>query len=341
MLKTFRFLITSALAICLATAFTVPAQAVEETSDTWDALQTVQELASETEEMRVLDDVAEVSVDDGLDAIGTVANDVTVDLPETTADPVKLNAGDGEKLIVSLPFTSDAVSADSVSDGIVEYDNANGSSTVPIVKQEGSVQVVTVISEPSAPTDYVYDFALADSQRLEMQDDGSVLVLNADGSFRGGIAAPWAIDAAGEAVPTHYEISGSTLTQVVNHDAAFAYPVVADPWMGIALIKSFRWVNTKKISVAVTSWMGTVTPGVAATAGWDELRTKVRASSNSRYNELMRTTYYQQWGCHANGKALIWLATIVGMDKNPTWDLEGTRPTNANWISQAWKLCNW
>lgn len=43
-------------------------------------------------------------------------------------------------------------------------------------------------------------------------------------------AAPWAFDANGTPVPTHYEVQGSTLVQVVDHTGAgIAYPVVADP----------------------------------------------------------------------------------------------------------------
>jgi hypothetical protein len=43
------------------------------------------------------------------------------------------------------------------------------------------------------------------------------------------IGAAWAVDANGEAVATHYEIDGTTLTQVVETNAQTAYPVVADP----------------------------------------------------------------------------------------------------------------
>lgn len=46
----------------------------------------------------------------------------------------------------------------------------------------------------------------------------------------GRIAAPWARDATGRAVPTRYEIRGSTLVQVVEHRGGnVSYPVVADP----------------------------------------------------------------------------------------------------------------
>lgn len=54
------------------------------------------------------------------------------------------------------------------------------------------------------------------------------------------IGAAWAVDANGTAVPTRYEIDGTTLTQVVETDAQTAFPVVADPswwwwlWTGAA-----------------------------------------------------------------------------------------------------------
>ncbi|WP_158548209.1 hypothetical protein [Desertihabitans brevis] len=59
--------------------------------------------------------------------------------------------------------------------------------------------------------------------------DGRVSVLDADGEVVLGIEAPWAVDAAGEAIPTRYAVDGRTLTQVVETDASTEFPVVADP----------------------------------------------------------------------------------------------------------------
>ena len=56
------------------------------------------------------------------------------------------------------------------------------------------------------------------------------------------IAAPWAKDANGKNIPTSYEISGTMLTQKVDHAQGddVTYPVVADPdvhweWWGVAV----------------------------------------------------------------------------------------------------------
>lgn len=57
------------------------------------------------------------------------------------------------------------------------------------------------------------------------------------------IDASWALDANGKPVPTHYEVNGTTLTQVVEHAAGTAYPVVADPSYWPAVIS--WWSRTQ------------------------------------------------------------------------------------------------
>ncbi|MCP3805548.1 hypothetical protein NLX83_40420 [Allokutzneria sp. A3M-2-11 16] len=44
----------------------------------------------------------------------------------------------------------------------------------------------------------------------------------------GRVAPAWAVDAKGKRLATRYELTGTTLTQVLEHRGA-AYPVVADP----------------------------------------------------------------------------------------------------------------
>ncbi len=45
----------------------------------------------------------------------------------------------------------------------------------------------------------------------------------------GGVTGWWAVDAAGNNLPTSFTLEGSTLTQHVDLNAATAFPVVADP----------------------------------------------------------------------------------------------------------------
>ena len=43
------------------------------------------------------------------------------------------------------------------------------------------------------------------------------------------VGAPWAVDANGEPIATHYELADGALTQVVDINADTAFPVTADP----------------------------------------------------------------------------------------------------------------
>lgn len=99
---------------------------------------------------------------------------------------------------------------------------------------ESTVRVATVISSDSQPEEFSYEFGAGAS--VEIQDDGSALVVTrsfSDPSIDIVVAtihAPWATDAAGNAVETSYIANGSSLVQVVKHQGQdVAYPVVADP----------------------------------------------------------------------------------------------------------------
>lgn len=50
------------------------------------------------------------------------------------------------------------------------------------------------------------------------------------------IAAPWAVDAQGNSLASHYEVRGSEIVQVIKTDSKTAFPVTADPawWWWVA-----------------------------------------------------------------------------------------------------------
>lgn len=89
------------------------------------------------------------------------------------------------------------------------------------------------------------------------------------------IAAPWAVDADGNAVPTLYEIAGDTLVQKVRVDASTTFPVVADP--------SFDWVWWPATAAACVAAVGTlIAAGYAKVAvGVGKLVVSMRAAKSS------------------------------------------------------------
>ncbi|MDJ0336744.1 DUF4258 domain-containing protein [Cryobacterium sp. PH31-O1] len=150
----------------------------------------------------------------------------------------------GSEVLISLPFADTASAAEVLAPGVMAYENANDSTTVPVVKNDGSVQINTVIDSVDAPTRYDYEIGISDGSSFVSESDGSITVLDAALEVTAVVAPPWATDANGQAVATHYEVIGNTITQIVQHNVAgVAYPVVADPWWIPALRLVGSWTN--------------------------------------------------------------------------------------------------
>jgi hypothetical protein len=232
--------------------------------------------------------------------IATAPSDgVTISAPaQSTTDPDtgQTKTIPASTVAMGLPFASQAFAAHSESASIVSYDNANSSSTVAVLKTDSSVQVNAVMMNASAPTSYVYPLTVPQGATTTLQPDGSVIVTAADGYPLGGIAPAWAKDAAGAAVPTHYELDGTLLTQVVTPTAGTSYPVVADPYMGSNVIDHVKWVSRDKrgktLFVYPTPW-GRAMAGLdsANRAGWAEV-VKKAPSANT-------TNMWWQYECHS------------------------------------------
>ncbi|OSP08769.1 hypothetical protein B7W94_03790 [Microbacterium sp. LEMMJ01] len=166
-------------------------------------------------------DVADVLEDAETAAVGTPTPS-DVELPILQADgaeaSVILNGIDSE---VTLGGSERAEISVADQYAIAEGDSVTYAVSFP---EEGATRFSAILSAPPAKSP---EWNFESGTHLLLLEDGSVSVSDADG-FLGGIDAPWAIDAAGQSLPTHYEISGSTLTQIVDTTGA-NFPVVADP----------------------------------------------------------------------------------------------------------------
>lgn len=196
----------------------------------------------------------------------TVAGaDVTVPVDPAAGILLGTNAGDLE---VSLPFASTADGATVEKKGIVSYDNNNGSTSVPVVTNDGSLQIDTVISAASAPTRYSYDLTIPEDGQIVQAGEGYFIV-NGNSDPVAYVSAPWAKDANGNGVPTHYELNGTTLTQVVDFASSTAFPVVADPqftWYG--LLPSVQLTRNETKTATTLTGMVTVCGWVTRFTGY-------------------------------------------------------------------------
>lgn len=113
-------------------------------------------------------------------------------------------------------------------------------------------RILLVIGGPQAPTRYEFGTTLPEGASLIPTPDGGVEVVDAAGEAIAFIEPPWAIDASGAPVATHFKVRGETLLQIIDHRGA-EYPVVADP----SVQSDCGWVTcTVRFNRALTHWIG-------------------------------------------------------------------------------------
>lgn len=264
-----------------------------------------------------------------------VTKETTVPLNPTL--PISIGGVPGSADVgIFLPFSNTSARGDVLEDGTAVFDHQNGSSSTPVVKDDGSVQITTTISGANSPTRYAYESAVAGADSIEQLEDGGLIFRDVEGRYLAAIAPAWAKDASGIAVPTWYEVDGKTITQVVDHASqpGFTYPIVADPYLGQDLFAwvTQGWYNGQPQYNAQKSAFGNAWhyPGkgyiIFANEGWNELKAKkpgVTAKSSLKH----------QYDCHVTGG----FGDVAG-----AWNLEQSRYDNPFWAATVWKhLCNW
>lgn len=280
----------------------------------------------------------DVETSDGTAPASGATDEVVV--PTDPSDPVVLSGGDltdVPDLSITLPAEADVAPGVVSDDGTVVYEAVDGGVDVAVqVMEDSSVRLLTVISDANAPREYTYDLGLPADVVVTEGGDGSMLFTTPDGDFLGGVAAPWARDANGVEIATRYHLDGTSLVQEVDLTETTAYPVVADPWLGIKLFKSITRTSMGwwwKVSADKSLWGHTQhTPTVQGatimlTAGWNEIKAKYPST-------VKPVTFRQQYECHVAGG----YGTIAG-----DWNLEGNRPARTTHWSYgvAVHRCHW
>lgn len=200
--------------------------------------------------------------------------DSTVAVPATTAGEVTLGHPRGTALAIGLPNEVTAGAATRASNGTVTYTGGANSADVAVQVLSDGVRISTLVGSPSESSRFTYP--IGDGVQPVVEANGSVsltkLVSTIDPStgaalsataIVGSFAEPWARDARGVAVPTHYELNGSSVVQVVDHaGAGFAYPIVADPRITNGIFISTIWFS--RAETATLSAGGWGATGIAA-----------------------------------------------------------------------------
>jgi len=250
----------------------------------------------------------------------TSGNLVGIEIPSSVSND-KIEFTQSEfNLSVELPGTA-AKHESTLGGEVVDFwDIGGGSVMSPLAKEDGSLQILTVIESADSSTRFEYNFDALGTFVLKKSGEG-IIIESESGEFIAGIAPAWAKDANGISVPTHYEIDGKTLIQVVEHSSSnFAYPIVADPWLGIALYGAISlnyYSYGYKINLTPTSW-GIANSGAAQWwAHVDEIKSRLGGNAWRWTNSIQEQLY-----CH-----------LAGLPASlPQYNLESWRPT-VNWAT--------
>lgn len=186
-------------------------------------------------------------------------SEIGVEIPEQGAAPVTISTGGSQGPSVTLPAQVGSTTREVADDGTVVFAGAPEGVDLAIqALDSGAVRMQTIISDAQVEHDFAY--TVDSGFDVVMGDDGTVAVMQvAPGEVEGAFVLdhPWAVDADGQAVPTHYEVQENTIVQIVEPDPGTEYPVVADPqwvWVGAAYGALFTKAETRDLaSYAVAS----------------------------------------------------------------------------------------
>lgn len=244
-----------------------------------------------------------------------------VEVGDTSGSQVSLARDSASALVVGIPEVSGGATAQTTDGGTLVYDNDDSSVAVTVQTLQQGVRLSTVLKDASAPTEYVYPVAVPPGGRIETDPvTGAVLVTNASNALVGGFAPAWAKDANGDAVPTHYEVRADAVVQVVDLSAGgYAFPVIADPFLGADLIDHATWVPYSDgwtLQVYPTGWARfNAGSHLVGSYAWDELYTKYQNHGLTKNLNGMR----DQLICHEEFVA-------VYKPGKESWNLDEWRP---------------
>ncbi|GGT58858.1 hypothetical protein GCM10014713_60520 [Streptomyces purpureus] len=164
--------------------------------------------------------------------VSSAGDITTVRVPAESGGRVEAFASDGRGFGLGLPETA-SVTGVKAGAGTVVYPNAAKATDIAVqLTADGSARALVTLKDRTAPKEHRFDLRLAEGMDLQPGGDGGYLVVKeaADGvEVVGKIDAPWAKDAHGDPIATHYKVDGGALVQTVEVNESTAFPVVADP----------------------------------------------------------------------------------------------------------------
>lgn len=168
--------------------------------------------------------------------------------------------------------------------------------TTWLQREGGTVRLVAKLSKGQSTG--VFEDLVPAGWTMARAVDGTYEVFDAEGRVAGRILSPWAVDASGNALPTHFEVHAQSLRQVVDTKGA-TFPVVMDPtittgWWYVTPVSymKFNWSETWKLKNYIDdnrtlivgllcNWVPTIVARTTCQALFITIRTDVIITVNS------------------------------------------------------------
>jgi hypothetical protein len=229
---------------------------------------------------------SQVSHDANSAATASVAGG-TVDVPKDPSSGVEVSTPSGAQVGIGVPNADNSHDAQTTSSGTTVYTDPGSGTATAVQAMTDGVRELFTLTDSSAATDITIPLALPVGSSLFDNGAGGYDIVSQQGdglaTTIASIETPWAKDAVGKTLPTHYSLSGDQLTQHID-TAGATFPVVADPhytWGWVTGTVYFNKSETKKFAVISTglaflsSFSGVWAPILrtyftilAAEAGW-------------------------------------------------------------------------
>ena len=145
--------------------------------------------------------------------------------------------------------------------GTVYADANDDTDLVAQALTEQRVRHLIVLHSADAPQEHRFNLDLDGPADVTLTDEGGVLAVDPETGFDLlYIEPPWAEDANGREVPTHFELDGDVLVQIVkHHEMRAAYPVVADPTYACGIVTCTMYLNRSETQAVARNAPGATT----------------------------------------------------------------------------------
>lgn len=215
----FRRLATSFFCAALVIAFAPTSTAGASADDqSTEAIETVDALlGSQTADSTV--------TSDGDTVVHLVEDGALMDIPADPSEGIVIDHIGGTSVVV-VPTDPELSNFERESTTAVAVGDGYASVAQPL--EDGDFRMAVVLEDHDAPMSLSYAFDFESGVEPVRRPDGGYDFVDGSGSRVGGIGAPWAVDAAGNAVDASYDFHGNVLTRTVTILDSTVFPVVTN-----------------------------------------------------------------------------------------------------------------